>query len=71
MSRPGSQAPGETEAPVSRRFRAHPSALHDIRTYIRDQSEAVGLDAPEVDDLVLAVSEAAANATIAAIIQRF
>jgi len=62
----GSPAPERLDwkGPVVRSFRAHPSALHDIREFVRGlgEDEHIGVDA--LDDLVLAVSEACANAII-------
>ena len=49
---------------MSRTFRAHPSALHEIRTFVKDQAEGEGFPRSDIDDLVLAVSEAAANAIV-------
>lgn len=49
---------------MSRTFRAHPSALHDIRSFVRDQAAEGGFRSALVDDLVLAVSEACANAIV-------
>ena len=49
---------------MSRTFRAHPSALHEIRSFVRDLSESQGLPGPAIDDIVLAASEAAANAIV-------
>jgi anti-sigma regulatory factor (Ser/Thr protein kinase) len=53
-----------TPFPVTRSFRAHPSALSQVREFIRDQAEADGLAADVADDLLLAVSEACVNAVI-------
>lgn len=58
------QASWETEPSVSRSFRAHPSALHEIRTFVRDRMASEGFGRNLVDDIVLAVSEAAANAIV-------
>jgi anti-sigma regulatory factor (Ser/Thr protein kinase) len=49
---------------VNRTFRAHPSALSQIRDFVRDQSDADGLDESACDDLLLAVSEACVNSVI-------
>ncbi len=49
---------------MSRNFRAHPSALHEIRTFVKDQADGEGFPRSAVDDLVLAVSEAAANSIV-------
>jgi len=53
-----------TRFPVNRSFRAHPSALSQIREFIRTQSESDGLEEHVCDDLLLAVSEACVNAVI-------
>jgi anti-sigma regulatory factor (Ser/Thr protein kinase) len=47
-----------------RSFRAHPSALHEIRTFVRGQGAAQRFPNDALDDLVLAVSEACANAIL-------
>ena len=49
---------------MSRTFRAHPAALHEIRSFVRDQAEDGGFRSAVIDDLVLAVSEACANAIV-------
>jgi anti-sigma regulatory factor (Ser/Thr protein kinase) len=49
---------------VARSFRAHPSALHKIRTFVGDLLLEAGMDESTVADLVLAVSEASANAIL-------
>jgi anti-sigma regulatory factor (Ser/Thr protein kinase) len=54
----------ESQVQVARSFRAHPSALHKIRTFVGDLLLEVGLDESAVADLVLAVSEASANAIL-------
>jgi len=38
--------------------------LHEIRSFVRDLSESQGLPGPAIDDIVLAASEAAANAIV-------
>jgi serine/threonine-protein kinase RsbW len=53
-----------TRFPVNRTFRAHPSALSQVRDFLREQSAALGLTADMSDDLLLAVSEACVNAVI-------
>jgi anti-sigma regulatory factor (Ser/Thr protein kinase) len=53
-----------TRFPVNRSFRAHPSALSQVREFVREQSTADGLDSSVCDDLLLAVSEAAVNSVI-------
>jgi anti-sigma regulatory factor (Ser/Thr protein kinase) len=47
--------------PVVRTFRAHPAALHEIRNFVRHTVQAQLFPAPAVDDMVLAVDEAASN----------
>jgi anti-sigma regulatory factor (Ser/Thr protein kinase) len=47
-----------------RSFRAHPSALHEIRAYVRQQAAGRRFPPGALDDLVLAVSEACANAIL-------
>jgi serine/threonine-protein kinase RsbW len=53
-----------TRLPTSRSFRAHPSALSQVRQFVRDQAAGDGLEGEIVDDLVLAISEACVNAVI-------
>ena len=53
-----------TRFPVNRSFRAHPSALSQIREFVRTQSESDGVEDRVCDDLLLAVSEACVNAVI-------
>jgi anti-sigma regulatory factor (Ser/Thr protein kinase) len=45
-------------------FRAHPSALYEIRQFVRDRAAASSLSEEMTNDLLLAVSEAAANSII-------
>ena len=45
-------------------FSARTENLHRIRAYVRDEVGRAGLEGPAVDDLVLAVSEACANAAL-------
>jgi anti-sigma regulatory factor (Ser/Thr protein kinase) len=47
-----------------RTFPARKESLAEIRAFIRDQAEAAGLSAQATEDLVLAVSEACANAVL-------
>jgi anti-sigma regulatory factor (Ser/Thr protein kinase) len=54
----------EVSGSVMRRFRGHPSSLHEIRTFVKDRGQAEGLSAETIDDLVLAASEASANAIL-------
>ena len=58
------QAPTDTGRQVIRTFRAHPSALHEIRRFVRAQVELDGFPSSAAEDLVLAVSEACANAIL-------
>ena len=53
-----------TKLPISRSFRAHPSALSQVREFVREQSATDGLGDDIADDLLLAVSEACVNAVI-------
>ncbi len=50
--------------PVRRRFRAHPSALAQVRRFVREITTRPGIPGGIVDDLVLAASEAASNAMV-------
>jgi anti-sigma regulatory factor (Ser/Thr protein kinase) len=45
-------------------FRAHPSALYEIRQFVRAQAAEAELPAQDTDDLVVAVSEACANSML-------
>ena len=51
-------------APVSRSFRAHPSALYEIRQFVRGLSEGERLSPQMTGDLLVAVSEACANSIL-------
>ena len=66
MGRAG--APVETEKemdqPVSRTFPALPSALYEVRKFLREEAERAGLSASSSNDVVLAASEACANAVL-------
>src|SRR6266511_3233974 len=57
-------ASGRTIVPDVKSFRAHPSALFEIRQFVRDRAAAATLSEPITNDLLLAVSEAAANSII-------
>ncbi len=59
-----SSVPAGAQADVTRSFRAHPSALYKIRTFVREVAAAQGMADSLVDDLVLAASEASANAIL-------
>lgn len=50
--------------PDVKAFRAHPSALYEIRQFVRLRGAAGALPEAVVNDLLLAVSEAAANSII-------
>ena len=47
-----------------RSFRAHPVALHGIRSFVRGEAGRQSFPADALDDVVLAVSEACANAIL-------
>jgi anti-sigma regulatory factor (Ser/Thr protein kinase) len=49
---------------LARAFRAHPSSLFGVRTFLRERAAADGFGPALTDDLVLAVSEASANAVL-------
>jgi anti-sigma regulatory factor (Ser/Thr protein kinase) len=49
-------------ARTERLFESQPSSLHDVRSFIREQAAGSALRSAAVDDLILAVSEACANA---------
>jgi anti-sigma regulatory factor (Ser/Thr protein kinase) len=55
---------GEAEAPMFRMFRAHPSALYEIRQFVRERAAAAHFPPEPAGDLLLAVSEACANSII-------
>jgi len=57
-------ASGRTIVPDVKSFRAHPSALFEIRQFVRDRAAAAALAEAVTNDLLLAVSEAAANSII-------
>jgi anti-sigma regulatory factor (Ser/Thr protein kinase) len=57
-------ASGRTIVPDVKSFRAHPSALFEIRQFVRDRAAAAALSEHVTNDLLLAVSEAAANSII-------
>lgn len=54
----------ETPAPVVRSFRAHPSALYEIRQFVRQLAEAVPLSEQTRDDLLVVVTEACSNSML-------
>lgn len=47
-----------------RSFPAHPSALFQIRQFVREHATAEGFDEESINELVLAVSEACANSVL-------
>lgn len=47
-----------------RSFPAHPSALAEVRRFLRGRAEEVSLTPRAIDDLIVAVSEACANAVL-------
>ena len=51
-------------APVTRTFRAHPSALYEVRQFVRALSEGDRLPPQMTGDLLVAVSEACANSIL-------
>jgi anti-sigma regulatory factor (Ser/Thr protein kinase) len=51
-------------APVTRKFRAHPSALFEIRQFVRSLAEGETYPAQMTGDLLVAVSEACANSIL-------
>jgi anti-sigma regulatory factor (Ser/Thr protein kinase) len=55
---------GRPTLPDAQAFRAHPSALYDIRQFVRDRAAAAAFSEAMTNDLLLAVSEAAANSII-------
>jgi serine/threonine-protein kinase RsbW len=54
----------EMSEPVTETFPALPSALYEVRKFVRREAEAAALSADGVNDLVLAVSEACANVVL-------
>ncbi|MBA3552075.1 MAG: ATP-binding protein [Actinobacteria bacterium] len=53
---------GEPPPPETRSFPADPTALTDVRRFVRSHAEKVLLPPEAAEDLALAVSEACANA---------
>jgi anti-sigma regulatory factor (Ser/Thr protein kinase) len=49
---------------ASRTFPAHPSALARVRTFLRERAAAEGLSRDLSDEILLAASEASANAVL-------
>jgi len=60
----GGIASPNTPLPVIQTFRAHPSALYEVRRFVRERGGESLLPAQMVEDLILAVSEACANSII-------
>lgn len=54
----------DVHPPVVRSFRAHPSALFEIRQFVRGLADAAGLRDQHRDDLLIAVTEACANSIL-------
>ena len=52
------------DQPVSRTFPALPSALYEVRKFLRGEAERAGLSSSSSNDVVLAASEACANAVL-------
>lgn len=50
--------------PVTGSFRAHPSALYEIRKFVRERALESSFSGPIADDLLVAVSEACANCIV-------
>jgi serine/threonine-protein kinase RsbW len=50
--------------PVAKTFPALPSALYEVRKFVREEAEGAGLSPATSNDIVLAVSEACANAVL-------
>ena len=46
---------GRTKVPDVQAFRAHPSALYEIRQFIRERAALAGLSEKMTNDLLLAV----------------
>jgi anti-sigma regulatory factor (Ser/Thr protein kinase) len=63
MNTGGRPAPS-TSLPVIQTFRAHPSALYEVRKFVRERGGDSLVPAQMVEDLILAVSEACANSII-------
>jgi serine/threonine-protein kinase RsbW len=49
---------------IGRSFPALPSALYEVRKFIRDEAEEGGLSSATTNDIILAVSEACANSVL-------
>lgn len=50
--------------PVFRSFRAHPAALYEIRQFVRTCASSSPMGEEDVNNLILAVSEACANSIV-------
>lgn len=55
---------GRQTVPEAKAFRAHPSALYEIRQFVRERAGDAAIPEAMTNDLLLAVSEAAANSII-------
>jgi anti-sigma regulatory factor (Ser/Thr protein kinase) len=64
VNRTGERPATNASSPSNETFRAHPSALYRIRSFVRDRANDSSLPAQMVDELALAVSEACANSII-------
>ncbi len=53
-----------TDATIVRSFRAHPSALYEIRHFVSGLARQAGLTERNLGDLLVAVSEACSNSII-------
>jgi anti-sigma regulatory factor (Ser/Thr protein kinase) len=60
----GGTAGPNTPLPVIQTFRAHPSALYEVRRFVRERGGESSLPPQVIEDLILAVSEACANSII-------
>jgi anti-sigma regulatory factor (Ser/Thr protein kinase) len=49
---------------ISRSFPAHPSSLFEVRRFLRERAAEAGFSSEVTDDIVLAASEACANAAL-------
>jgi anti-sigma regulatory factor (Ser/Thr protein kinase) len=59
-----SSGPARGTTKLMKSFRPHPSSLYEVRKFIRDQAAGIELPIHLASDLVLAVSEASANAML-------
>ena len=56
--------PSHEEQPETARFASRPTALSEVRRFVRGWSRSAGLDRSAADDVLLAVSEACANVVL-------